>query len=309
VLAVLLLALSTGATFFNPAMKALLPDIVPPAKLTAAVAAFQLSEQIAFVGGPLLGGPATRVMGFANLFALDAATFLFSALCLIRLTSAAAAAGPAGAEAQRPRAPLSVRAIGREARVVLHVAGASPMLRALLVLTALDNLFIMGPATIATPLLVKETLGLGPSGYMDAMTFFFAGLIAGTLALWMFGRGVPKGRLILLGIILDGLTFIPLYFCRTLAEVQLALFVHALAIPLIIIPRTVLIQQALPGRMHGRMFALVNVTVFGMAAISSGLTGLAVEHVPPGTLFLAVGVLGALPGFAGLGVRDLRRAR
>jgi DHA3 family macrolide efflux protein-like MFS transporter len=305
-LGVILLALATGTTFFNPAIKALIPEISPSAQLTTAVTIFQLSEQVAFVGGPLLGQPATKHLGFVHLFTVDAATFLFSAICLLFLPRRGRRQSHAAAT--QPLPPFTIRSIWNETAVVIRAVVASPVLRTLLLLTALDNLFIMGPAYIATPVLVKETLHLGPEGYMSAMIFFFLGLALGTASVWLFARRIPKGRLILIGIVIDGLTFIPFYFCRTLGQVQLALFVHALAIPLIIIPRTVLMQQAVPGPLHGRLFALVNVTVFGMTGISAGLTGLVIEHVPPTTLFLIVGVLGAIPGLLGFRVRSLRTA-
>ena len=70
-----------------------------------------------------------------------------------------------------------------------------------------------------------------------------------------------------------------------------------------------LMQKALPGRLHGRLFALVNVTVFGMTGISAGLSGLMIAHMPPGTLFLAVGLIGTLVGTLGFRVKALRTAR
>jgi hypothetical protein len=88
-----------------------------------------------------------------------------------------------------------------------------------------------------------------------------------------------------------------------------ALFVHAVAIPLIIIPRTVLIQHTVPGPLHGRTFALLNVTVFGMTAISSAIVGVLAERVAPQTLFLVFGLLGVLPGLAGFALPAVRNTR
>lgn len=303
VLGVILLALATGTTFFNPAMKALLPEIAPSTQLATAVTVFQLSEQLAFLGGPLLGRPATAHLGLVHLFTVDAVTFAFSAVCLLLLPSLGRRRSHAAATQVLP--PLTGRWILAEAAVAVRAVWASPVLRTLLLLTALDNLLTMGPAYIATPVLVKETLQLGPEGYMSAMSAFFLGLILGTVATWLLARRAPKGRLILLGIFLDGITCVPLFFCRTLGQIQLALFFHALAIPLIIIPRTVLMQRSAPGRLHGRLFALVNVMVFGMTGISAGLTGLAIERVAPTTLFLVVGAATALVGLAGSRVRSL----
>jgi len=307
ILGVLLVALATGTTFFNPAIKALIPEITPSAQLATAVAVFQLSEQVAFVGGPVLGQPATKLFGFVHLFTVDAMTFLFSALCLLALPRRGRRQSHAAATQVLP--PLTVRSILSETGVVIRAVLASPMLRPLFLLTALDNLFIMGPGYIATPVLVKETLHLGPEGYMSAMTYFFVGLTFGTAASWFGARRMAKGRLILLGIVLDGLTCVPFYFCHTLPEIKAALFIHACVIPLIIIPRTVLMQQAMPGRLHGRLFALINVTVFGMTGISAGLSGLMITHMSPGTLFLAVGIVGTVVGALGFRVTALRTAR
>jgi DHA3 family tetracycline resistance protein-like MFS transporter len=305
-LAIILLALATGTTFFNPAIKAIIPEIAPGTRLSSAVTVFQLSDQVALVGGPLLGQPATKHLGLVHLFTVDAVTFLFSALCLLMLPALGRRRLHAAATQSLP--PLTGRWILTESGAVLRAVWVSPVLRVLMLLTALDVLLIMGPAYIATPILVKETLGLGPDGYMSAMIFFFLGLALGTAATWLFARRAPKGRMILIGIILDGLTLIPFYFCRTLTGVQLALFVHALAIPLIIIPRTVLLQQAFPGRLHGRLFALVNVVVVGLTGVSAGLTGLLIERVPPGRLFLAVGLIVACAGGLAFRSRSLSDA-
>jgi hypothetical protein len=247
-------------------------------------------------------------LGMVHLFSVDAVTFLFSAACLLLIPRQARRR----MHAVMPPAPSLAAlapALLREVRVGLRAVGRNPALRVLLVLAALDNLFIMGLAHVGTPILVKERLGLGLEAYLQGQATFFLGLATASAAFWLVGRNWPKGRLILIGILLDGLTFIPLAFCRTLPQVQLALFVHAVAIPLIIIPRTVLIQRTVPGRLHGRTFALLNMTVFGMTAISSALVGLLAERVAPQTLFLVFGLAGALPGAAGFAFPALRATR
>ena len=89
---------------------------------------------------------------------------------------------------------------------------------------------------------------------------------------------------------------------------SLLLWVIGIPIPLIIIPRTVLLQQAFPGRLHGRLFALVNVVVVGMTGVSAGLTGLLIERVPPARLFLAVGLIVACAGGLAFRSPSLRNA-
>lgn len=302
-LAIAMFSLATGATLFRPAMKALLPEIVPAAHLTTAVALFQVSEYGALVAGPALAALAIPRLGPIHLFSVDAVTFLFSALCLIVI--------PAEVRrlAHRRPPPAPLREVVREVREGLQVVLQTPAVRAFLIVTASNSFLIMGLAHVATPLLVKETLGLGPDAFARAQSFFFLGLATASAGFWLLARRLPKGRLILIGVILDGLTFIPLAFCQTLWQVQLALFVHAISIPMIIIPRTVLIQQSVPGAVHGRTFSLLNVTVFGMTALSSGMVGILAERFSPQTLFIVLGALGVLPGLAGFASRALRTAR
>ena len=313
--------LATGTALSNPSLKALVPELVPPAHLTTAATVFQLSEFAALVAGPALAGLVIiPAMGTVHLFTIDAATFVVSLLCVLALAPIARQAAHGAVQTALPPtasgrilvgpprsgAPAGVWA---EVRSGVRAVLATPTLRLVLVWVAADNLLLTGLAQIATPLLVKETLGLGNQAFATVQTFFYLGLLVASAAFWLLGRRGRKGPMILLGIILDGLTLIPLAFCRTLTDVQTAMFFHALAVPLMIIPRTVLVQQLLPGPLHGRAFALLNATVFGMTAVSVGMTGLLAEWFSLPNLFLGLGTLGVLTGLSGLALSRLRTAR
>jgi MFS transporter, DHA3 family, macrolide efflux protein len=307
--------LATGTAIFNPALKALIPELVPAHHLTTAAAVFQISEFAALVVGPAVAGLVIiPVLGTIHLFTLDAATFGVSVLCVLALAPIARQAAHAAVLGPLPPTPsgrIRLRTppgVLTEVRSGLRTVLATPVLRTLLVLVAVDNLLLTGLAQIATPLLVKETLQLGNQAFAGVQTFFYLGLLAASGGFWVLARRGRKGLMILVGILLDGLTFIPLAFCESLADVQLAMFVHAAAVPLIIIPRTVLVQQLVPGPLHGRAFALVNATVFGMTAISVGLTGLLAERLSLPTLFIGLGGLGALTGLVGLAFGRVRTA-
>ncbi|HXU83162.1 MAG TPA: MFS transporter [Polyangia bacterium] len=306
-LAAAVFGLAAGTTIFNPAIKALLPEIAPVERLTTAVALFQVSEYAALVVGPVLAALTLPKLGI-HLLTVDAATFLFSAGCLTFIPREARRRMHAVVVPSQSLAALAPQLL-REVGVGLRSVSANPVLRVLLVLAALDNLLIMGLFHVGAPMLVRETLHMGVDGYARALTAFCTGLATASAAFWLVGRHWPRGRTILVGIILDGLTFIPLAFCRTLPQVQLALFIHAVSIPLIIIPRTVLIQRTVPGPLHGRTFALLNMTVFGMTAISSAVIGTLAERVAPQTLFIVFGAIGALPGLAGFAFPALRATR
>jgi DHA3 family macrolide efflux protein-like MFS transporter len=313
-----LFLMATGSALFNPAMKAIVPELVPPQQLTTAAALIQLSEFAALVAGPALAGLVIiPALGSIHLFTIDAATFLVSGLCVLAL--APIARRPAHATGDDPTNPgrllgaAPTTSVWQEVRGGIRDLLAVPVLRPLLLMVALDNLLLAGLYQVATPVLVKEVLNLGSGAdtkaYAGAQTFFFLGLLVASAGFWVLLRRAPKGRAILVGIMLDGLTFLPLAFCRTLGQVQAALFLHAVAVPLMIIPRTVLVQQLVPGPLHGRAFALLNVTVFGMTAVSTAATGVLTEVLAPQTLYLVVGSLGALVGVVGLARSPLRNVR
>jgi hypothetical protein len=105
----------------------------------------------------------------------------------------------------------------------------------------------------------------------------------------------------------DGLTFIPLYFIESLGAAVILVTIHAVAIPLLVVPRTSLIQDIVPANMTGRIFALLHLAVVGMSAISAGLSGLILEWINAPTLFLLIGIGGSLCGIAGwIFAKDLR---
>jgi predicted MFS family arabinose efflux permease len=177
----------------------------------------------------------------------------------------------------------------------------------LLALTGLDNLFIMGPAIVGNAVLVRETIHGDAAAYALVEATYGVGMILGSLALARFGTRIRQGRLLLWGIVFDGLTYIPLYFCRTLPPVLAVSLVHSFVIPVITVPRATLLQRIVPGTLLGRVFALVNVLVVGMTAVSSGLAGLLLERMSAPVLFGAIGVLAAATGALGFTSARLRR--
>ena len=307
--------LSTFSTLFNPARDALIPSLVGKGRLVQANAWVQTSTQLAMITGTLSAGVLLSVqkagtdggdvLPMIRLLVLDGLTFFVSFGCvwLIRVdeSSSRVRGGPT------PSA-------WREAVEGLRYAWSSPVLRGLLLLTAVDNFFIMGPAVVGANLFIKQTLGLEARH----LAFFEAALAAGWLlgTLWMLrhGKRLPKGKLLLFGIAMDGATYLP--FLVFLGEdvrsygLSLALIaVHGLFIPLITVTRTSLIQEIVPDERLGRVFALVNLTVVGFMALSSFTTGALGEVLEAPWLFGLAGAGGALSGILGAWVFPKLRAQ
>jgi MFS family permease len=282
---------------FYPARDAMLPELVPPEGLNRANAFVQLSQQGALFAGPMVAGWLIHAFGVGSAFPTGALFFTGSLATLLFLRGA-------GARHREERAGMG---LAQDFRTGLHAIVADRPLILLLTLTALDNLFIMGPGIVGTAVLVRDTLHRDASAYALAEAAYGPSMIVGSLTVGRLGAKIGYGRLLLLGIVLDGVTYVPLLWCRSLGFLIAATLVHALAIPMITIPRATLVQGHVPARLQGRVFALVNVVVLGTTAISSGLTGLVLDHMTAPVLFGWIGSLAALTGVLGFLSGKLRR--
>ena len=86
------------------------------------------------------------------------------------------------------------------------------------------------------------------------------------------------------------------------------MFVHGLAVPMIINTRTSLVQEFVPKELQGRVFAMINLTVKGVTALSVGATGFIAMAMGINYLFAIWGAVATLLGPLGWAVRSLREA-
>jgi MFS family permease len=301
-----------ASTPFLPARDALLPRLAEGRPLVRINAAFQTSGQLAQILGLVLGAlvlgvgsgavPIERVL---FVIALDGATFLASALTLAFILVPPVASGnPA------PAVAPARSGVWHDALEGLRAAMRDPLLLGLLALTALDNLAIMGPAIVGATLFVKDDLALGPGELALFEGTMAAGFFVG--AIWIARAGVAwrKGRMILWGMLLDGLTYVPFFWIRSYPLALAAIFVHGIFIPFIVVGRTSLLQHHVPEGRTGKVFSLVHLTVAGMTAVSALAAGWIAEAGGARTLFLVAGVFGAACGLAGFAwMPRLRAAR
>lgn len=292
---------------FNPTRDAFVPDLVDEGELRPANTLIQSGWQFAMLGGPALAGLLIPLTGELHLFTADGLGYLLSAWLILGMSK--------GRAVIQPGTSLGLGAFRAELRHALAgvreglaFARRDRRIWAILVVTAADNFFIMGPAIVGTPLFVRQVLGGDSGDYALLLTAFAAGMLTGSLLLNLLGRHVRDSRLLLWGIVLDGITFLPLLWVTSFWGAWWTIAVHSLMIPLIIIPRPTLVQRLVPRALHGRVFSMISVAVTGLSAVSVGLTGLAAEWVPVPVIFGAIAILATLCGLAGWLIREFREA-
>jgi len=295
-LAVNAFAIAIAATFFNPSRDAFIPQIVPSNKLVNANSLIQTSWQFSLLIGPAIAGLLLHLAGKVHLFTFDA---LFYALSFFTIWLI----GPSQSVIKSEKKGSGFSDIKQGFKYVYQDKIIFP----LLIITMVDNLFIMGPAIVGAPVFVKEVLNEGAPVYALLQGCYAIGMLAGTALLLTYGKRFKKGKILLVGIFLDGVTFIPLFFAHSVTATAATIIIHSLAIPLITVSRASIIQDTVPGNFRGRVFALINIAVVGMSAVSSGLAGIIMEQIGAPMLFFIIGIDGGLCGIAGwMWARKLR---
>ena len=166
-----LLAAAHGAAeaFFRPAAGAIMPQVVPAARLQEANALMGMSDNFGWMVGPALAGTLVATVGAGGAIAVDAATFLVSALFLSGVRAPAVAA-------------VASRRFLAELRAGWHEVRSRTWLWVMLLRASLVLCIVIAPFQVIGPLGLREQ-GYGAAAWGWLQAVFSAGMIVGgTLA-------------------------------------------------------------------------------------------------------------------------------
>ena len=82
----------------------------------------------------------------------------------------------------------------------------------LLLLTFINNIFIMGPAIIGLPVFVREVLKADFGVFARMEAAMAVGMIIGSIIFWKAVKKINPISILLIGIVVDGITYSFLYF-------------------------------------------------------------------------------------------------
>jgi DHA3 family macrolide efflux protein-like MFS transporter len=302
ILGIAMFALASFNTLYLPARDTLVGQITDPHERLRANAMIQTSWMYAMLAGPAIAGVALSYTHAANLFSIDAMTFVVSFCFIYRI-------GTSKNKFRRLRFREFREAVSAgwaDTKTGLGYVRTHRPLRVLLFITAINNLFLMGPAIIGAPIFVRQILNGGAEQYAFVQIAYAIGMLVTTFILHRYGGRFRNGHLVLWGIILDGLTLVPLFWVTTFWGMFVAMTIHALAFPLIIVARPTIVQNMVPQEMQGRIFSMISVAVFGLTAVSIAATGLIAEYIPMNVIYAASGLLAASTGALGWFFKDFR---
>jgi len=272
------------SAFFYPAYSAIIPELLPSEALPSANSMRHLSLRFAGIVGPALAGAVVAAGGTTVAFALDAVSFLVSALCL---------AGVARLPALR-KASLRTGSALADLGDGLHVVFSTPWLWITIAVAGITGITLEGPLEAVMPLLVREHLHQGVAGYALLQTLESAGAVLAAVALGSISRYRHRGALIYGAWLLACLAMVIFGLPIPFAIAGAAAATSGAAIATLGLVWLNTLQERIPTDQLGRVSS---VDVLGSYALSSagfGLAGFAADHIGAASVFLAGGLASAV---------------
>jgi MFS family permease len=257
-------ALGTGVctVFFDVGFQSYLPQLVERRDLVDGNAKLQISESIAQIAGPSLGGLLVQALTAPYAVLVDAVSFVFSAAWVGRIE----------ARSPKPRREPE-RSLVREIGAGVRFVFGHRLLRPILTSTAVINLF--HPIGFAVyVLLLARTLHLSPAliGLIAAVASVGA-LLAAMSASRLAARFGP-GRTIVVSLMLCGPASFVIPFVEqdwTLLLLTASQGLYAACVVTYNITQVSLRQALCPPNLLGRMNATVRFVVWGLIPIGAAI--------------------------------------
>ncbi|WP_422657175.1 MFS transporter [Paenibacillus sp. EC2-1] len=299
---------STLECFSRPAEVSLVPRLLPKEKLLAGNSFSSSVSRTAELIGISVAGTFIAFIGMAGTIAIDALTFIISAIIIALIPN------PEGSEgnhvtAQHPKGSQSAfnNVIGdmKEALVFIY---KDSLLLTTIFLGAFIN-FCLIPLNVLQPIYVRETLGGGAGGMSVLGTGLLIGMITGGIWIGNYGGRFRKSALILLGTLLlaFGYMMMSLPAAISVGRMEVAtvsMFISGFAVTLSSTPFSTYLMEVTPREMLGRIGALVSVICTAAMPIGSFLTGLAAQYSTPAILYLVMGIVLIIPVIILLGKKS-----
>ena len=280
--------LSAGAMVFNPAAASLLPDVVGEDDLIVANSALWTAAVVAQIAVAPIAGVVIASGGIRVAFAINATSFVFSALLLI------------GLNAGRCTATIDVRG-WRGALGGFHAVRAHPMLRRLAIVQALASMSA-GATSGLLVVLADRWLGVGPSGFAALLAAIGIGAVIGPVLLRRFVRAGDR-RWLFYPYLVRGGVDITIATVASPIVAGSALVVYGMSTSTGMVAYQSTLQQAIAPDTRGRAFAFFDIVWNTARLISLAIGGILADRFDVRWIYAAAAVLLVIAAGVGLTTR------
>ncbi len=284
-LLVLVAFYGAGEALFAPAFQAIVPDIVPTEHLVQANSLDMLMRPLgAQLVGPALGGLLVAAFGTGTAFAIDAATFGISAVCLLLMR-------------RRPlplrEDPMSVRGAFADIAEGFRFARSERWLWTSLLAAALSLLLFFGPAQVLLPFVIKNDLDGGSGAYGLALAFVGVGSVAAALV--MGQRPLPRRPIaVMYGAWVVAMVCVGLWgLTQEVWQIFVISILRGAGISVGLVVWMTLIHTRIPRHLLGRVSSVDWMLSMSLIPVSFAATGPVAEAFGARETLVAAGFLGA----------------
>jgi MFS family permease len=272
------LLLAIGGALFNPASMAIIPDVVDDEALLPQANGWQeLNAQFTGIVGPAVGGLIIAGIGTIASFAVNAASFVLSALLLLlirlpRRETAPAADGHGG--------------LGE----TIAYLRSQPTVAWLLASFGVLNFFSV-PVLVYIPYFANDVFRVGATGY--GLLEAAPALGMGAAALWVTRRGEPGTirQVYPVAVLGQGCALMAMGLWPSMGSFMTALTLVGVSIGFINVIVISHFQRVVPAEQLGRFMGLVMTVAMAIVPVSFGLAGIMTSRLVPATVLVICGTL------------------
>jgi MFS family permease len=287
--------IAAGNTFFNPTVQAIIPTITTEEQRLAANSVSWSTGRLVQIIAAAIAGGLIAIVGTDIAFLVNAVTFLISALLLVRLTIPAHAGQLAGETTRRFGRYLD------DVRFGIRYAMRDRLVSRLLLVQGLASLAV-GATGAMLVILSERHLELAPSGFAWLIGAIGVGALLGPLIPNAFATDYRNARWLFVPYIIRGVGDVALAIFTPLPVALVILFVYGLNTSSGMVVFSATVQGAIPEKVRGRVFTLLDVVWNAMRLLSLAGGAVIVDVVGIQPLFWIGGVLLAGAGVLGLGL-------
>ncbi len=285
--------------FFQPAYTAMVPTVVPSEQLPSANALTSMSIQVGRIAGPAFGAALIGVVGTTGAFVVNGFSFFLAACLLVPLLGVHT---PSTATSEGENANIL-----RDVRDGIDTVVRTPILWIGIMLSALTNITLAGPYSIALPFLVKQHLNADVDMLGLLYAIFPIGYILGGIWMGRFSRIRQRGLMMYGGLMTAGIMLAVFGLHVPVIVLVLAALVNGAALEIEGQSWTNTLQEVVPSERLGRVASIDQLGSFVLLPIGFAVTGWATNLLGPSTVFMMGGGITACLALLALAHPTVRR--
>ena len=259
---------STIAAFFNPAITASIPELVPSEKLTTANSLHALSYQASNTLGMGIGGVLFRIFGASTLFFIDGITYIFSAISEMFIKI------PQTFPDEKTDSKSTINRLLDDIKEGFLFIWQNKGMRHLFFTFTLVSFFLV-PGMVLTPFFVEDYLMATPDwyGYITGGGIGAGSIVGFIIAGGVKASGAVRSKMNITAIILFNVFLTLFGFIRAKELALINMFMGGVMIGFFNVNVLTILQQTTPDWIRGRVFAVLTTITGGLTPVGMGMTG------------------------------------